>query len=101
MNLTKKTLIFVLLGLFIGSVLVDVDHLVIENGSLKLSNLQCIWSGFLSLTSHETQVCQANKEYGSRVFHDWRVGLFLASFVLSYFISLKYGGKSENTGKNC
>lgn len=89
----RLAMFVVLMGLLIGAVAVDIDHfIIVRNGSISFSTIECMWYGFLSITSYETRVCVSNKLYGSRLLHDARVGLFLFGFVLSHYIVLKHGG---------
>lgn len=93
MKLNKKTLLIVLLGLFMGAVAIDVDHLIIkQNGQHFVSNIGCMWQGFLSLTSDKTLICQKNLEFGTKFLHDWRVGLFIFGFTVSQYVVLKNKG---------
>lgn len=99
MKLTIITLFCVLIGLLSSMVFLDVDHFIIINGvngeakhGISFAPIKCMWYGFLSITSQETKVCQESKEYGSRLLHDWRVGLFLLGFVISYYVVIKNKG---------
>jgi len=90
MGMDKKQLILVLIGLFMGLVLVDADHLLLDtNGFPHISNLNCIWQGFLSLTSPQAMSCRVNMEFGTAYLHDWRVGLFLLGFTITYMVVMK------------
>ena len=93
MKSTKKTLIIVLIGLLLGMVLIDVDHVYIYSAN-PIENTKCVLIGFLDLEDPTMLQCVKNKLH-EPLLHDWRVGLFLFSFVISYYIVLKNEKKEE------